>query len=94
MVRTKTHKLIVYPQIQRIQVFDIDNDPWEMHDLSNDPAAAGVKADLMQRLKRMQVELDDKVNLEHPVYEPDETLKPYFDVYEPETRRAEADASR
>jgi arylsulfatase A-like enzyme len=28
MIRTKTHKLIVYPQIQRSQVFDLEKDPW------------------------------------------------------------------
>ncbi len=63
MVRTKRHKLIVYPQIRRIQVFDIEHDPWEMHDLSNDPASADVKADLMQRLKQLQQELGDKMSL-------------------------------
>lgn len=64
MVRTKTHKLIVYPEIRRVQVFDIEHDPWEMHDLSNDPASAAVKADLIQQLKRLQGELGDKLNLE------------------------------
>lgn len=66
MVRTKTHKLIVYPQIQRVQVFDIENDPWEMHDLSDDPAAASVRGDLMGRLKQVQRELGDTLDLEHP----------------------------
>lgn len=65
-VRTKTHKLIVYPQVQRIQVFDIENDPWEMHDLSTDPAAAGIKSDLIRRLKQFQQELGDGLDLEHP----------------------------
>jgi choline-sulfatase len=64
MVRTKTLKLIVYPEIKRTQVFDIEHDPWEMHDLSDDPASAQLKADLMQHLKRLQQELDDKLNLE------------------------------
>jgi choline-sulfatase len=67
MVRNKTHKLIVYPQIKRVQVFDIENDPWEMHDLSDDPASAGIKNDLMQRLVQYQHELGDKLDLEHPV---------------------------
>ncbi len=64
MVRTKTHKLIVYPQIQKTQVFDIQNDPWEMHDLSADPASAEVKAELLQQLKGLQQELGDKLKLE------------------------------
>jgi choline-sulfatase len=63
MVRTKTHKLIMYPQIKRIQVFDLVNDPWEMHDLSGDPAIATIKEDLMQRLLRFQKELDDPLSI-------------------------------
>ena len=69
MVRTKTHKLIVYPQIQRVQVFDVAKDPWEMHDLSTDASAAGIKNDLMQRLREFQKQLGDKLNLEHPARE-------------------------
>lgn len=66
-IRTKTHKLIVYPQIQKIQMFDIENDRWEMHDLSSDPAMLSVKVELMQKLKRAQQELDDPLNLEDPL---------------------------
>jgi choline-sulfatase len=75
MVRTKTHKLVVYPQIQKSQLFDIEKDPWEMHDLSADPASVSIKADLMQHLRRLQQELDDKLDLEHPTHETDETMK-------------------
>ena len=62
--RTKTHKIIVYPEIKRIQVFDIANDPWEMHDLVDEPSAAGIRHDLMQRLLHLQRELDDPLSLE------------------------------
>lgn len=64
MVRTKTHKMIVYPQIHRTQVFNIESDPWEMHDLSADPASAGVRSELTQQLKRLQAELGDKLQLD------------------------------
>jgi arylsulfatase A-like enzyme len=63
MVRTKTHKLIVYPQIQRIQICDLEKDPWEMHDLSGDLDIATVKEDLMLRLLRFQKELGDPLSL-------------------------------
>jgi choline-sulfatase len=66
-VRTKTHKLIVYPEVQQIQLFDLENDPWEMHNVSDDPAMASVKAELMQRLKHLQQELEDPLNLEDPL---------------------------
>jgi choline-sulfatase len=65
-VRTKTHKLIVYPQIQKTQLFDLIKDPWEINDLANDNQFAALKHELVERLKRFQVELGDNLNLEHP----------------------------
>ncbi len=65
-IRTPRHKLIFYPQIQRTQVFDLEKDPWEMHDLVDDPAYAQVKDALLTRLKQMQHELGDTMTLEHP----------------------------
>jgi choline-sulfatase len=58
-VRTKDHKLIVYPQVKRVQIFDLARDPWETHDVSDDPPYAPVKKDLMARLKQHQKELGD-----------------------------------
>jgi arylsulfatase A-like enzyme len=72
-VRTRTHKLIVYPQVQRVQLFDLVNDPWEMHDLSDNPNSAQVKLELMDRLRLFQQQLGDKLDLEHPEIEKDET---------------------
>ncbi len=65
-IRTRRHKLIFYAQIQRYQVFDLEKDPWEMNDLVDDPAYAGVKADLLQKLKQKQKELDDPMDIDHP----------------------------
>lgn len=62
-VRTKTHKLIVYPQARRVQLFDLAKDPWETRDLSGDPAEAALKAGLLARLKKWQLELGDKLEL-------------------------------
>jgi arylsulfatase A-like enzyme len=64
IVRTQTHKLIVYPQAQRIQLFNMKEDPWEMHNLSEDSAMASVKSELMQQLRHLQQELDDPLNLD------------------------------
>lgn len=68
-IRTKTHKLIVYPQVQKIQLFDLVEDPWEMHDLSADPAMAPLLAELMEQLKAQQLELDDFLKLEDPLHD-------------------------
>ena len=66
MVRTKTHKLIVYPQVQITQLFDLEKDPWEMYNMVEDPASQSIKADLMSRLLRLQKELGDPLSIAHP----------------------------
>ena len=65
-IRTRQHKLIFYPQIDRFQVFGLTKDPWEMHDLVDDPAYAQIKADLIVRLKQSQRELGDPLDIDHP----------------------------
>ena len=76
MVRTRTHKLIVYPQISRTQLFDLEHDPWEMHDLSDNPSASEIHVQLMQRLRRFQKELGDPLDLNHPAPEKAEAFAP------------------
>ncbi len=66
-IRTKTHKLIVYPEVHTIQLFDIERDPWEMHDLSGDPAMDKLKGELMEQLQRMQKELGDMIHFVDPL---------------------------
>ena len=56
----------MYPQIRRMKVFDLRKDPWEMHDLSDDPAYASVKADLIAKLKQKQHELGDTLDIDNP----------------------------
>jgi len=47
MIRDKTHKLIWYPCGNHFQLFDLENDPQEMHDLGADPN----QAETLERLK-------------------------------------------
>jgi choline-sulfatase len=65
-IRTRQHKLIFYAHINRYQVFDLEKDPWEMHDLVNDPDYAQVKRDLIARLKQKQRELGDPMDIDNP----------------------------
>ena len=67
-VRTREHKLIVYPQIGRVQLFDLREDPWEVHDRSADAKFSTLKRDLMDRLKQHQRELGDELDLERPAH--------------------------
>lgn len=65
-VRTKKHKLIFYVPIKRYQLFDIENDPWEMHDLIDAPQYASVKTDMIALLKREQKRLGDPLDIDAP----------------------------
>ena len=65
-VRTREHKLIFYPKINRYQVFDLKKDPWEAHDLVEDPSYAQVKADLLTKLHDMQRKLGDPMVTKGP----------------------------
>jgi arylsulfatase A-like enzyme len=67
-VRDDRWKLIVYPKINKTQLFDLRNDPSEVHDLASDPAHADDLARMMALLKRMQSEAGDEQPLtsEHP----------------------------
>jgi len=62
-VRTTRHKLILYPKVKQVQLFDIQADPWEMHNLADDPALAAARKQLFTRLLRFQQELGDTLDL-------------------------------
>jgi arylsulfatase A-like enzyme len=55
-VRDDRWKLIRYPKIDRAQLFDLQSDPDEIHDLSSDPA----QAERIARLTRLMQEWQNK----------------------------------
>lgn len=59
-VRTDTHKLIYFNQLDQWEMYDLTRDPSELNNLYSDPAQAGVVARLKTELKRLRVELDDR----------------------------------
>lgn len=63
MVTKKGFKLIVYPEVPRILLFDLRNDPEELHDLANDPAYRETLRDLFSELLRFQAEMGDTLDL-------------------------------
>ncbi len=58
-VRDDRWHLIVYPQINKVQLFDLKSDPHEVHDLSADPAQAKTVERLLGTLKAWQKKLGD-----------------------------------
>jgi arylsulfatase A-like enzyme len=59
-VRDERWKWIVYPQINKVQLFDLKNDPGERHDLSAEEKYKGEGERLTALLKEWQKTLDDK----------------------------------
>lgn len=59
-------KLIVYPQIAKTQLFDLQSDPHEMHDLAGDAAHADKVKELTAKLTAAQAEAGDKQPLQVP----------------------------
>lgn len=68
MIRSKKYKLIVYPQIERIQLFDMEKDPYETTDLSNEIEYVKIKNQLLRQLIQMQKENEDFMVLESGKY--------------------------
>lgn len=70
-VRDTDHKLIVYPHLGRRQLFHVAQDPWEMHDLSEDADQRARAAAMFDRLVGLQAEVGDGLNLaEFPIPRP------------------------
>lgn len=62
-VRDDRYKLIRYPKIDRTQLFDLQNDPEEIQDLSDKQELEGKKTRLLASLKELQAEFGDKAPL-------------------------------
>ena len=68
-VRTLRHKLIYYYEIDEWELFDLRNDPRELHNEWGNPRYAGILIDLTKRIRELREE--------YAV--PDEDLVPYVD---------------
>jgi arylsulfatase A-like enzyme len=63
MVRTERYKLIRYPHVGEVQLFDLKNDPWEMKDLAEDQSYADRVAELDEKLRWWMKETGDTIDL-------------------------------
>jgi arylsulfatase A-like enzyme len=69
-VRDDRWKLLVYPQVNKVQLFDLQNDPAERKDLSGDKAHAAKVKRLLALLKDSQKQAGDAQPLERKRPEP------------------------
>ena len=58
--------MIYYPVIGATQLFDLKNDPEELHNLSANPQFRKQLTVMQNELNKLMVELDDPVDLESP----------------------------
>lgn len=63
MVRTSRYKLIVYPKVPKVLLFDLKDDPDEMNDVSGVKGYANVLADMEARLIKQQQIMNDTLDL-------------------------------
>jgi len=60
-IRTERYKLIhFYNDVDEWELYDMQNDPHEMHSVYDDPAYAGVRREMHERLERIQHECGDE----------------------------------
>src|SRR5690606_21178881 len=64
MVRTETHKLVMRLEGGN-ELYDLENDPWELDNRYGDPALASVQMDLQRRLIEWQL----RTNTDRPYQE-------------------------
>ncbi len=62
-VRDERWKLIRYPQINYTQLFDLQNDPYELHNLADNPSQAGRVEKMLGLLRSCQKEVGDELQL-------------------------------
>ncbi len=67
-VRNDRYKLIhFYNDIDRWELYDLQADPTEMHDIYGQPGTEEITAEMMQELNRLQKEYDDPIRFKYPI---------------------------
>ncbi len=65
MIRKKNFKLMVYPKLKKVLLFDLQNDPEEMNDISENEEYEEKVDELFQELLKLQKEMRDTLDLSH-----------------------------
>ncbi len=68
MIRKNGFKLLVYPKIEKVLLFDLENDPNEMNDLAGNPEHSDTVKTLFKELLELQKTMDDTLSLDK-IYE-------------------------
>jgi arylsulfatase A-like enzyme len=63
MIRVDDYKLIVYPKARMVRLFDLVNDPLEMHDLATATRQRDRIRSMFRELKGLQAKMGDTLDL-------------------------------
>jgi len=63
MIRKNGYKLIVYPRINKILLYNLEEDPEEINNLADDPQYSEKVSELYQDLQDLQTEMGDDLKL-------------------------------
>jgi hypothetical protein len=64
MIRSERYKLILYPEVPAARLFDLQTDPLEINDISNQAEYANTAKVLFGQLLELQRKMDDTLRLE------------------------------
>jgi len=72
MARSHRYKLIYYPMLKKNVLFDLQNDPWELTDISKNQGSDKIIAELSSKLEEMKTEVGDPLTNDDPIgsYQP------------------------
>ena len=62
-IRSRTHKLIVYPEAPAVRLYNLADDPLELHDISNIPSNKNLVLELFDQLVNLQHQMQDDLDL-------------------------------
>ena len=62
-VRAFGYKMILYPSIGKVRLYDLGKDPQEQNDLAGDDSTAEIQKKLFRELRKLQVEVGDELDL-------------------------------
>jgi len=62
-ITVDNYKLIAYPSVPKIRVYNLENDPHEKNDLASNPSGKKIIQRLLPRLVKLQKEMGDSLDL-------------------------------
>jgi choline-sulfatase len=63
MIRNSHYKMILYPKINRVRLYDLKNDPYEMNDLSGNKKFKNKILELFKEFEKLQVKTGDPLDI-------------------------------